>query len=233
PSAELQLTRGESLADTARVLERYVAAVVTRFASHRDVEELAGHCSIPVINGLSDLHHPCQALADVFTLHEKGKDLKKLKLAWVGDGNNVCNSLMITMAKFGGTMTVASPEGCEPPHPILTTVKAEAERSGAKIRVVHDPAVAVEGADVVYTDTFVSMGQEHERNTRLKVFLPRFQVTRKLLEKAHPNFVFMHCLPAHRGEEVEAEVIDGPRSIVWDQAANRLHLQKSLLASIV
>ncbi|MHC1586586.1 MAG: ornithine carbamoyltransferase [Candidatus Hecatellaceae archaeon] len=230
---EMQLGRGETIADTARTLERYADCVVARVFRHSDLEELAEHAGIPVVNALSDLYHPCQALSDMLTLRKRFGSLKGLKLAWVGDGNNVCHSLLLACSKLGVNMAVACPEGFEPSEKVLQVALKEAESSGAKIEIVREPEEAVSQADVIYTDVFVSMGFEEERERRLKAFLPKYQVTPKLFQHAKPNCVFMHCLPAHRGEEVVDEVIDGPQSIVWEQAENRLHLQRGLLAALL
>jgi ornithine carbamoyltransferase len=231
--SETQLGRGETIADTARTLERYVDAIVARVFKHSDLEELAKYAGIPVINALSDLYHPCQALSDMLTIYKKFGRLRGLKLAWIGDGNNVCHSLMLACSKLGLNMAVACPEGYEPKKEILDTVLRESEKSGVKIEVLREPEEAVKNADIIYTDVFVSMGFEDERERRLKDFLPKYRVTGSLLRHAKPTCVFMHCLPAHRGEEVLDEVIDGSNSIVWEQAENRLHLQKGLLATLV
>lgn len=230
---ELQLGRGETIGDTARVLSRYAHGIMARVFAHSDIEEIAKHASVPVINGLSDLHHPCQGLSDLLTIREHKGDFKGLKLAWVGDGNNVCNSLLIGCSKFGMDMSAACPKGYEPSKTVLGWAKQNAEKSGSTIKITTEPKEAVKNADIIYTDTFISMGTEDERKKRLKVFLPKYQVTPKLFKYAKKDAVFMHCLPAHRGEEVVAEVIDGPQSIVWDQAENRLHLQKALLALLL
>jgi len=230
---ELQLGRGETIADTVRVLSRYSNGIMARVFAHSDLEEMAKYATVPVINGLSDRHHPCQVLADLLTIQEKKGDFKGLKLAWVGDGNNVCNSLLIGCSKFGMDMSVACPKGYEPDEAVVKWAEKEAERSGSEIGITADPEKAVEAADIIYTDTFVSLGMEAERAKRLKIFMPKYQVTPKLLEHAKKDVIFMHCLPAHRGEEVLDEVIDGPRSIVWDQAENRLWATMSLLSSLL
>ena len=230
---DLQLARGETIADTAKVLSRYVNAIVARVSRHSDLEEFAREASIPVINALSDRFHPCQVVADLFTILEHKGYLDGLKLAYVGDGTNVCNTLLIGCTKVGMDISVACPKGYEPDPQAIKWAEANAEETGATIEIVRDPIRAVEGADVVYTDTFVSMGVEAEREKRLKVFLPKYQVSLELMSKASPDAIFMHCLPAHRGEEVTKEVIDGPMSVVFDQAENRLHTQRALLALIV
>lgn len=225
---DLQLGRGETIADTARTLSRYVDAIMARLFKHGDIVEFARNSSIPVINGLTDLHHPCQALADLMTIREQKGKLKGLKVAWVGDGNNVCNSLMLGCSLMGANFSAACPRGYEPPAKILKQAQKNAKKSGSKVEITNDPNKAVAGADVVYTDVFVSMGQEAERKKRMRDF-KGFQVNSKLLARAKKDVVFMHCLPAHRGEEVTEGVIDGPRSVVWDQAENRMHAQKALL----
>lgn len=231
--SELQLGRGETIADTARVLSRYVHGIMARVLSHVSLEEMAKYAPVPVINGLSDLHHPCQALADFFTIWDKKGTLSGLKLAWIGDGNNVCHSLLIGCSIFGMDMSVACPKGYEPRKEIVDWAKRTAKKSGVIIEITREPEKAAKKADIIYTDTFVSMGTEAEREKRLEIFLPKYQVTPKLFKHAKKDAVFMHCLPAHRGEEVVSEVIDGPHSIVWDQAENRLHAQKALLALLL
>ena len=229
---ETQLGRGETVADTARTLERYADGIIARVFRHRDLEELAAHASIPVINALSDLYHPCQALSDMLTILKHFGKLKGLKLAWIGDGNNVCHSLLLACSKLGLNMSVACPQGFEPKREVLEEALKEASTSGSRIEVVREPSAAAFAADIIYTDVFVSMGFEAERERRIKAFLPKYQVTPALFKHAKPTCVFMHCLPAHRGEEVVDEVLDGPQSIVWKQAENRLHLQKGLLAAL-
>ena len=227
---ELQLARGETIADTARVLERYVNAGVARLARHETLLELAENTGIPVINALTDRFHPCQIIADLLTLWEHFGRLKGLKLAYVGDGNNVCNSLLLGCTKVGMDISVACPYGYEPDPEAVKWAFDNAARTGSTIIITDDPIEAVRDAHVIYTDTFMSMHvPEEEREKRMEVFVPRYQVRPELFERARPDAVFMHCLPAHRGEEVAAEVIDGPRSIVFEQAENRLHAQKALL----
>ena len=226
---DMQLNRGESVADTARVLSRYVDAIMARVFAHQDVLDLARHGSVPVINGLSDLLHPCQALADYFTLRERRGRLEGLKLAYVGDGNNVCHELMIAAIKLGMSIAVAAPKGYEPNALIVKSAARDAMKAGQPMpEVMDDPMAAVAEADVIYTDVWTSMGQEAEAQARVKAFAG-YQVTPRMLAAAKPDAVFMHCLPAHRGEEVAAEVIDGPQSVVFDEAENRLHTQKALL----
>jgi len=231
-SKDLQIGRGESIADTARVLSRYVDGLVIRTFGHEIGEEMARHANIPVINGLSDSHHPCQVLADLFTLLEKGRSWDGLKVAYVGDGNNMAHSWMEGAARLGIHLAVACPEGYEPDREISEKVRREVSRPEARIEIGHDPKEAVKGADVVYTDVWTSMGQEQEREERLRAF-QGFQLNRSLLSQAKPEVLIMHCLPAHRGEEITDEIIDGPRSVVWDQAENRLHLQKAILVKFL
>lgn len=231
-SKDMQLGRGETIADTAKVLSRYVDAIMIRTFEHEKVEELAEHADIPVINGLTDLFHPCQALADLLTIQEIKGTFKGLKAAYIGDGNNVAHSLLIGCAKVGCDITVASPEGYEPNPEVVALAKAFAEESGADITITNDAALAVQDADVVYSDVFTSMGQESETNERLSIFSP-YQVNSRLVSRAKADYIFLHCLPAHRGEEVAAEVIDGSNSAVFDQAENRLHVQKALLKALL
>jgi len=229
----MQLGRGETISDTAKVLDRYVKAIMARVYSHDDLVVLAENADAPVINGLSDKHHTCQILADLLTLIRYKKRLKGLKLAYVGDGNNVCNSLLIGCAKTGVNITVARPSGYGPDPVAIKHAKEAAEMSGASISIIEDPEEAVKGADAIYTDTFVSMGMEKEKEARLSTFIPRYQVNKTLFSHAKPGAIFLHCLPAHRGEEVTEDVIDGPQSVVWDEAENRLHTAKGLLSLIL
>ncbi|MGH9318375.1 MAG: ornithine carbamoyltransferase [Vicinamibacteria bacterium] len=225
---DLQIERGESLSDTARVLSAYVNGIVARTNAHADLVELSKNSSVPVINGLTDLLHPCQALADFFTLTEKKGSLKGRKIAYVGDGNNMCHSLLYGAIKVGMDIAVATPEGYEPKSIIVKSASREATSAGVTVVLTQDPAAAVQGSDAVYTDTWVSMGQEAEEKERLQAFR-RYQVDAALMAKAKKDALFMHCLPAHRGHEVSDDVIDGPQSAVWLQAENRLHVQKALL----
>jgi ornithine carbamoyltransferase len=226
---QIQLQRGESVADTAKVLSRFVDGIMARVFSHQDVLDLAKHGSVPVINGLSDLLHPCQALADYFTLRERRGGLDGLKMAYVGDGNNVCHELMFGAVKLGMAMSAGCPEGYQPNQLILKSAAREAQKLGSPVpEVTEDPMTAVAGADVVYTDVWTSMGQEEEAEARVQAF-QGFMVTPEMMAAANPDAVFMHCLPAHRGEEVAAEVIDGPQSVVFDEAENRLHVQKAVM----
>jgi ornithine carbamoyltransferase len=229
---ELQLGRGEPISDTAQVLSRYVDAVMIRTFSHAYVEELAQHASIPIINGLTDLYHPCQALADMLTIWEQKGKLKGVKLAYVGDGNNVANSLVLAAVLLGLDVRVATPVGYEMEKSIVQKAKEYALKSGGKLLLTHDVTEAVAGADAVYTDVWTSMGFEEENEVRMKAFA-QYQVNEQLVAHADPNYLFLHCLPAHRGEEVTAGVIDGPRSFIFDQAENRLHAQKAILAALV
>lgn len=231
--AESQLGRGETVTDTARVLSRYAHLIMARVYRFETLEELAEGAGIPVVNGLSDVNHPLQILADLLTMWERFGRLRGLRVAWVGDGNNVCNSLLVGASKLGISVCAAVPEGYEPDERFLGWARANAEATGAEIEIVREPEEAVEGADVVMTDVFVSMGQEEEREERLKVFYPKYRVDEELMAKASPNAIFMHPLPAHRGEEVVDEVIDGERSAVWEQAENRLHTAKALLSLLL
>ncbi len=233
-ASDLQLGRGETIADTARTLSRYLDGIMIRTYKHADVVELARCATIPVINGLTDLLHPCQVLGDIYTLIEKfdkdvnDLDLSDIKVTFVGDGNNVTNSWVNAAAKLDFSFTICPPSGFEPDRDIW----AAAEQAGAKISVERDPSKAVADADIIYTDVWTSMGQEEERAKRLKVFAP-FQVNAELMAEAKSGAFVMHCLPAHRGEEVTDDVLDGPASIVFDQAENRLHIQKGIMALLM
>ena len=229
---DLQLGRGETIADTAQVLSQYLDGIMIRTFSHSSVEELAEHAAIPVINGLTDLYHPCQALADLLTVYEKKGKLAGLKLAYIGDGNNMAHSLMIACTKVGMDVSIAAPKEYFPDSDVTAMCEEFAEISGAKLVITDSPTEAVKDADIIYTDVWTSMGQEAENEQRLKAFQD-YQVNEELLEQAKEDYLFMHCLPAHRGEEVSAEVIDGPHSVVFDQAGNRLHAQKALLVEIL
>ncbi|WP_447975145.1 ornithine carbamoyltransferase [Nitrospira sp. Kam-Ns4a] len=231
-ATDIQMCRGESIADTARVLSRYLDGLVVRTYEHAVVEEWAREATIPVINGLTDLCHPCQALSDLLTILEKKGRLKGVKLAYVGDGNNVANSLIEGAAKTGMTISLACPSGYEPDQRIVDLARAEAEQTGAAIELGDDPQVAVKDADVVYTDVWISMGREREQARRLKVLAP-YQVNERLLRRARPDAIVLHCLPAHRGQEITAGVLDGPQSAVLDQAENRLHMQKAILVELL
>ncbi len=229
---EINLGVRESTQDVAKTLSRYLDLLVARTFAHQDVIELATHASIPVINGLSDLYHPCQALADIFTIREKFSTFENLKLAYIGDGNNVCHSLLLACAHVGLHIHCASPEGYGPREDVLKTANALAAKTKTEVSVSHSPQDAVKDADVIYTDVWVSMGQEGEAQKRLKD-LKHFQINNALMRHAEKNHIFMHCLPAHRGQEVSAEVIDGIHSVVFDQAENRMHTQKAVLFSLL
>ena len=230
---DIQLHRGETVGDTAAVLSRYVDGIMARVFAHQDVLDLARHGTVPVINGLSDLLHPCQALADFFTLRERRGQLSGLKMAYIGDGNNVCHALMFGAVKLGCPMSIGCPRGHEPNKLISKSAAREAQKLGTpKPEITNDPMVAVAGADVVYTDVWASMGQEAEHKQRLEIF-QGYKVTPEMMAAAKPEAVFMHCLPAHRGEEVDAAVIDGPQSVVFDEAENRLHVQKAVLVTLM
>jgi ornithine carbamoyltransferase len=218
----------ETLSDVAHNLERWVDVIVLRTFAQETIEALAQFASIPVINALSDLEHPCQALADYFTLQEKFGDLRKITLAYVGDGNNVAHSLLLTCACLGSSIRIATPKGYEPNAKIVADARKIAKQTGARIELLSDPHAAVTGVDAVYTDAWASMGQEHEAEARASIFKP-YQVNRELMAEAAPHAVFMHCLPAHRGEEVTDEVMDSDNSVIFEQAENRLHAQKSIL----
>lgn len=231
-SADIQLGRGESIYDTAKVLERYLDGIMIRTFAHSDVLELAENADIPVINALTDLLHPCQVLADLQTVYEKKKKLEGLKLAYIGDGNNMANSLMYGCTKMGIDCAVATPAGYEPDAEVTENAKADAKKSGASLVLTQDPEEAIAGADVVYTDTWVSMGMEKEKQQRIGIFKP-YQVNAALAAKAKPDYIFMHCLPAYRDFEVTPDIIDGEHSVVFDEAENRLHAQKAVLATLM
>lgn len=229
---DLQLGRGEPISDTAKVLSHYVDAIMIRTFSHNRVIELAEHASIPIINGLTDLYHPCQALADLLTIQEVKGELTGIQMAYVGDGNNVAHSLMIAAAKMGLQLNIANPIGYEPDKEVVKLAIGIAAETGARITIMNDPIAAVKDVDVIYTDVWTSMGQEAENEQRLKDFKD-FQVNSELVKNAKEDFIFLHCLPAHRGEEVTSDIIDGKSSYVFHQAGNRLHAQKALLAEIL
>ncbi|RAK17024.1 ornithine carbamoyltransferase [Anoxybacillus vitaminiphilus] len=231
-SNDLQLGRGETIADTARVLSRYVDAIMIRTFAHSKIEELAEYATVPVINGLTDDAHPCQALADLLTIYEIKKKFKGVKLAYVGDGNNVAHSLMIAAAKVGMDFAIACPINYEPKKKMVEEALQIAKQTGASITVTNHPDEAVKDADVIYTDVWTSMGQENESAERLRVFQP-FQVNAELVKYAKHDYIFLHCLPAHRGEEVTSDIIDGEHSAVFQQAENRLHAQKAILLSLL
>ena len=223
---DLQLSRGESIEDTAKTLSRYVNVIMARVYDHKSLETLAKNASIPVINGLSDSFHPCQILADLMTIKEHKKNLKKIKIAWIGDGNNVCNSLILGCAKLKIKLSVAVPDGYEPDLEV-----AKIGKDAEILEISDNPELAVKDADVIMTDTFVSI---HNANPdRIKKFLPKFQVNQSLMNKSKKDAIFMHCLPAKREQEVTSDVIDGSQSVVWDEAENRLHVQKALLVYLL
>lgn len=230
---DIQLARGESIEDTARSLSIYLNCIVARLYCHEDIQRLATYASVPVINGLSDTFHPCQILADLMTIQEKKKELKELNIVWVGDGNNVCNDLVLGCAKTGMNIAAACPRGYEPLHQVVVLGKKEAQKTGSEIIITEDPSAAARNADVVVTDTFISIGKDGERITRNKIFLPRYQVNSELMKLAKKDAIFMHCLPAARGQEVTSDVIDGKTSVVWEEAENRLHVQKALLSLLI
>jgi len=227
-----RLDARESLADIAHNLERWVSAIVLRTFAHETVESMAEHACVPVVNALSEVEHPCQALADYFTLQEKFGDLKKITLAYVGDGNNVLHSLLLTAALFGSSIRIGTPKGYGPNQQILADAREIAKKTGATIELTSDPHKAVRGVDAIYTDAWTSMGHERETEERARVF-PSYQVNDELMAEAAPHALFMHCLPAHRNEEVTDSVIDSVQSVVYDQAENRMHVQKAILMMLV
>ena len=224
---DVQLGRGEPIADTARVLSRYVDGIMIRTFAHQDIEELAKSASVPVINGLTDLVHPCQVLADLLTVRQQLGSVEDKRYAWIGDGNNMANSWINAASVFGFDLTLACPEGYEPADHLLARAL-----KNAKVRVVRDPMEAADGADVVNTDVWASMGQEDEQRERARAFA-RYTVDAKLMKRASKKAIFLHCLPAHRGEEVSTDVIEGQQSRVWDEAENRLHIQKAIMAALM
>ncbi|MBP2641675.1 MAG: argF [Firmicutes bacterium] len=231
-SRDLQIGRGEPVKDTARVLSRFLDGIMIRTYSHAEVEELAEYASIPVVNGLTDLMHPCQALTDIFTAMEHKGDLKGRKMAFIGDGNNMVHSLMHACAKVGMDIAVASPMGYLPDPLMVAEAQADAQMTGSKITIVQDPFAAAKDADVLYTDVWSSMGQEAEQIIRQKAFAG-FQINSAIMDVARPDAIVLHCLPAHRGEEITEEVFEGPQSAVFDQAENRLHVQKAIIALLL
>jgi ornithine carbamoyltransferase len=231
-ASDLQLGRGETIGDTAQVLSRYVDGIMARVFAHQTVLDLVKYSTAPVINGLSDLTHPCQGLADLFTIYEKKGQLADLKLAYVGDGNNVAHSLIYGCSKVGMDIGLACPKGYEPNPKVVAEGREEARRVGRVVTVTNDPVEVVLGADIVYTDVWASMGKEKEHEERVRIFKP-YQVNAELVKRAKQDYIFMHCLPAHRGEEVTDEVADSKNSVIFDQAENRLHTQKALMALIM
>lgn len=232
PMGDIQLSRGETVADTARVLSRYLDGIVIRTYDHAIVEEWATEATMPVINGLTDHSHPCQALSDLLTIQELKGRLKGLSLAYIGDGNNVANSLIEAGAKMGMRVVIGCPSGYQPDQRVIDRARIDGQATGASIEVVENPLVAVKEADVVYTDVWISMGREREQARRLRILSP-YQLNQRLLQRAKPDAIVMHCLPAHRGEEISADVLDGPQSVVIDQAENRLHMQKAILIQLL
>jgi ornithine carbamoyltransferase len=232
PAADLQLSRGESPRDTALVLSRMVSAILIRTFAQQEVEEWAEHASVPVINGLTDRAHPLQALADAMTVRERFGRLEGIRLAYLGDGNNVCHSLLRIAGRLGVNMVAATPPGYEPAADVVAAARADAAATGASLELVDDPREAARGADVLYTDVWISMGQEEEREQRLGDLAP-YRLDEELLDLAADDAVAMHCLPAHVGEEITAGVLYGPRSLAWEQAENRLHTQKAVLALVI
>jgi len=229
---DLQLKKSENVSDTAKVLSRYLDGIMIRTFDHQDVVDLAVHGSIPIINGLTDLHHPCQVLADLFTILEKKRTLHGLKLAYIGDGNNMAHSLLHGCAKVGMNISIASPSGYTPLDSVVAESEKDAKYMGSKIEILDDPIAAVTDADIVYTDVWASMGQEKEAQERKKKFV-NYQINPDLVKRAKDDYLFMHCLPAHRGDEVVNEVIDSPNSVVFDEAENRLHVQKAVMALVM
>jgi ornithine carbamoyltransferase len=230
---DLQLSRGESIEDTARTFSLYVNCIVARVYSHNDVEKLSMNSTVPVINGLSDQFHPCQILADILTILEFKKNLKGITLSFVGDGNNICNDLLLCCSKLGINIRVCTPEGYRPINSVIEFAKKESRKNNSTVLLTDNPVDAVSDSDVVITDTFTSIGKENEKDKRESVFLPRYQINDELIKFAKKDYIFMHCLPANRGKEVTSAIIDGPRSVVWHEAENRLHVQKALLLKLL
>lgn len=231
-SNDIQLGRGETIYDTAKVLERYIDGIMIRTFSHDDVLELAEHADIPVINALTDLLHPCQVLADLQTVYEKKGTLEGLKFTYIGDGNNMAHSIMYGCGKMGIDCAIATPANYKPAEEVIANAQDDFKKSGANLLLTEDPVEAIKNADIVYTDTWVSMGQEEEKQERLKVFMP-YQIDEKMFKNAKDDAIFMHCLPAYRGFEVTSEVIDGKNSVIFDEAENRLHAQKAIMATLM
>ena len=231
-ASDLQLKRGETIADTARVLGRYLDGIMIRTFAHQDVLDLVKYGTVPVINGLTDLLHPCQVLSDLFSIKEKKGCLEGINLVYIGDGNNMAHSLMFGGAKVGMNVTICSPSGYEPDPEVYRLAQEDAAKTGARIEIHGDPVGAVKNADIIYTDVWASMGQEEEHARRVEAFA-RYQLNENLLAQARYDVLVMHCLPAHRGEEITDDVMDGPQSIVFDQAENRLHVQKAILALVM
>lgn len=230
---EISLGQRESVADVARVLSRYVDVIMARVFAHRDVVELAQYSRVPVINGLSDYTHPCQGLGDLLTVYERFGALEGVKLAYVGDGNNVANSLIFGCALSGAHFAIASPPGYEISGDVVARARGLAAKTGSQLTFYHEPTEAVRDADAIYTDVWTSMGQEAETQKRLEVFAPKYQINAALVSKARRTAIVLHCLPAHRGQEITDEVADGPHSALWDQAENRMHAQKAILVELL
>ncbi len=231
--SDLQLSRGESVQDTARTVSLYVDILMARVYEHKDVEQLSEHSTIPVINGLSDLFHPCQILADLLTILEYKKKLKGINLAFIGDGNNICNDLLLGCSKLGVNIRVSTPIGFEPLDWVVEIARTSAKENESALLITSDPIEAVSDADVIVTDTHISIGKESEFDSREKIFFPKYQINNDLIKYARKDFIFMHCLPAKRGKEVTSQIIDGPHSAIWSEAENRLHVQKALLIQIL
>jgi ornithine carbamoyltransferase len=232
PAADLQLTRGESVRDTALVLSRFLSAIMIRTFDQAEVDEFAEHASIPVINGLTDESHPLQALADAMTIRERFGTLSGIRVAYLGDGNNVCHSLMRIAGRLGMELVAATPPGYEPRADVTRSSAEDATESGGSVTVMHDPAEAARDAHVLYTDVWTSMGQDDDRERRVRELAP-YRIDAAMLALAHPDGIVLHCLPAHVGEEITEEVLYGPRSLVWEQAENRLHTQKAVMALVI
>lgn len=229
---ELHLSRGESIKDTARILSSYLDGIVVRTYSQRILEELAEYSDVPVINALSDLEHPTQIISDIYSILEAKKKIDGLRLAWIGDGNNVCHSLLLACGKLGLNLNVSCPEGYDPKEEILTEAESYASESGAEIKIIREPKEAIRDVDVIYTDTWVSIGQEEEYAVREKAFR-NYQINRELLSQARDDVIVMHCLPAYRGKEITEDVLEGDKSIVWEQSRNKLYGAKAILASFI
>ena len=229
---QIQMGRGEELRDTARVFSRYLDGVVIRTFEHKMIEEFAGNSSIPVINGLTDIHHPCQIISDMLTILEKKERISGIRLAYIGDGNNVAHSLIEGAAVMGMHIRIASPKGYEPDNRITEIARQKAKETGAAIEIMEDPFEAVDNADVVYTDVWTSMGQEEEEGKRKSMF-KKYRINRELMKKAKGDAIILHCLPAHRGEEITDEMMESPQSVVFDQAENRLHMQKAIIVTLL
>ncbi len=229
---DIQIGRGEPIADTAKVLSRYLDGIMIRTFAHSDVEQLAEHATIPIINGLTDYLHPCQVMADMMTVQEHKGQIGGLNFAFIGDGNNMAHSLGLLCSKLGVNFAIATPDGYEMESTVVSKINSNSKLTGCKVLITDDPREAIRNADVVYTDVWTSMGQEKESEQRLKAFAG-YCIDSKLVSLAKPDYIFLHCLPAHRGEEVAAEVIDGPNSVVWDEAENRLHAQKAIMHELM